>query len=152
MVSESFSGDPTNPGAIIRMISGDNKMPNRASIVSIIESNKMADPASLKASSFPLFVRYSVKTGINAMLNDPSAKRRLNKLGILNATKNASEPRPAPKYPAITTSLRNPKMRLNKVALPMIPAALVTRVFSCMGIWGLFFSFYPNISNYVKIS
>jgi len=75
MVSESFSGDPANPGAIIRMISGDSKMPDRARIVSIIERSKMADPASLKASSFPLVVRYSVKTGINAMLNDPSAKK-----------------------------------------------------------------------------
>ena len=90
----------------------------------------MADLAILKASSFPRFVRYSVKTGINAALKEPSAKSLLKRFGILNATKKASELNPAPKNQAMTTSLINPKIRLNNVADPTTPAALVTRSFS----------------------
>ena len=95
----------------------------------------MADLAISKASSFPRFVRYSVKTGINATLKEPSAKSLLKRLGILKATKKASEASPAPKNQAITTSLMKPKMRLNKVADPTTPAAFVTRWFSVVGLF-----------------
>jgi hypothetical protein len=73
---------------------------------------------------------YSVKTGIKAELNEPSAKRRLNRLGILKAAINASELNPAPKNQAITASRIKPKMRLVRVAAPTTPAAFTTREFS----------------------
>tara|TARA_B110000211_G_scaffold180524_1_gene204318 strand:- start:351 stop:482 length:132 start_codon:yes stop_codon:yes gene_type:complete len=43
---------------------------------------------------------------MNAALNVPSANRRLNVLGILNATKNASAKIEAPKNTAIRISRR----------------------------------------------
>ena len=132
-VSEYFSGEATNPGAITRMINGDSKIPATAVATSTTERSLMADLAISKASSFPRFVRYSVKTGINATLKEPSAKSLLKRLGILKATKKASEASPAPKNQAITTSLTKPKMRLNKVADPTTPAAFITRRFSVVG-------------------
>ena len=129
-VSENFSGESANPGAITRIMTGDRRIPDIARIVSRIDKNLIADLPSSKASSLPLFVKYSVNTGIKEILRDPSAKSLLKRLGILKATKNASELSPAPKNHAITTSLIKPKMRLSKVAEPTTPAAFVTRVFS----------------------
>ena len=63
---------------------------------------------------------------IKAMVRDPSAKRRLSKLGMRKATKNASATRPAPKKCATTTSRTRPKMRLIKVNKPTVPAARLT--------------------------
>jgi hypothetical protein len=71
-----------------------------------------------------------VKTGIKAELREPSAKRRLNKFGILKAAINASELNPAPKNHAITASRIKPRMRLVRVAAPTTPAAFTTREFS----------------------
>jgi len=130
IVRENFSGESANPGAMIRMINGENTTPATATTTSSTESSLTADLAISKASSFPWRVRYSVKTGIKATLNDPSAKSLLKRFGILNATKNASELSPAPKNQAMTTSLINPKIRLNSVADPTTPAAFVTRSFS----------------------
>jgi hypothetical protein len=76
---------------------------------------------------------HSAKTGMKAMLREPSANNLLNRLGILNATKKASELSPAPKNHAMTTSLIKPKIWLTKVAEPTTPAALVTRSFSAAG-------------------
>jgi len=39
----------------------------------------------------PSNVKYCVKTGIKAILNEPSAKRLLKIFGILKATKKISE-------------------------------------------------------------
>ena len=46
--------------------------------------------ASSKASCFDFRVKVSVKTGIKAMVSEPSAKKRLRRLGMRNATKKAS--------------------------------------------------------------
>ena len=92
------------------------------------------DLANRKASSRPLRVRYSEKTGMKDTVREPSANRRRKRLGIRKATKKASAARPAPKKPAMTTSLTNPSMRLSKVAAPTIPAALVTFEFSVI-VW-----------------
>jgi len=97
MVTESFSGDPANPGAMTRMMTGDKNIPAMVVATSNIESSLMADLANSKASSFPWFDRYSVKTGINDTLNEPSAKSLRIRLGIRKATKKASELSPAPK-------------------------------------------------------
>ena len=130
MVIDIFSGESAKPGAMIWIISGDNKIPATATTTRSTERSLTADLAISKASSFPWFVSTSVKTGINATLKDPSAKSLLKRFGILKATKNASELSPAPKNPAMTTSLRKPKIRLNNVADPTTPAAFATRSFS----------------------
>ena len=130
IVTDNFSDESVKPGAMIRMISGDKKIPAMATTTSSTDNSLMADFAISKASSFPLFMRVSVNTGINATLKDPSAKSLLKRFGILKATKNASELNPAPKNQAMTTSLINPKIRLNSVADPTTPAAFVTRSFS----------------------
>ncbi len=129
-VRKNFSGELINPGATTFMITGERRIPKTATTARIMERSHMADLASLKASSLPLTVKYSVNTGINAMLREPSAKSLLSRFGILNATKKASALSPAPKNHAMTTSLIKPNTRLNKVAAPTTPAAFVTRVFS----------------------
>ncbi len=71
--------------------------------------------ASSKASFLVLVAKYSVKTGIKAMVREPSAKRRLSRLGIRNAATKASIVMPVPKKNARTMSRTRPRMRLRKV-------------------------------------
>ncbi|MBA7694017.1 hypothetical protein ES703_102617 [subsurface metagenome] len=71
--------------------------------------------ATSKASFLVFVVRYSVKTGINAMVREPSAKSRLSRLGMRRATKKASAAMPEPKRLAITISRTRPRIRLRKV-------------------------------------
>ena len=134
-VKASFPGVALKPGAISLTISGDSRTPATATKISNAVSVLTADRANLNASFLPEFVRYSLKTGTNVMLKEPSANNLLKRLGILKATKKASALRPAPKTLAITISLINPKIRLNNVAAPTIPAATVTFDFSETG-WG----------------
>ena len=88
----------------------------------IKERIRKTDRASLKASSRPFVERYSVKTGIKEIVREPSAKSLRRRFGILNATKKASAARLAPKNQATMTSRTKPRIRLNRVAAPMIPA------------------------------
>ena len=67
------------------------------------------------APFFPCSIKCSLNKGINEALNAPSAKRRRNKLGILNAMKNASAIGPDPKKLAIQISLAKPRIRLRLV-------------------------------------
>ena len=55
------------------------------------------------------------KTGINAALYAPSARTRRKKLGIRNATKNASAMTVDPRYLAINMSRIKPNTRLKNV-------------------------------------
>ena len=55
------------------------------------------------------------KTGINAALYAPSARTRRKKLGIRNATKNASAMTVDPRYLAIYMSRIKPNTRLKNV-------------------------------------
>jgi hypothetical protein len=64
-----------------------------------------------------------VKTGIKAMVSDPSAKRRRSRLGMRKATKKASAAMPEPKRVAITISRTRPSIRLISVKNAMTPAA-----------------------------
>ena len=64
------------------------------------------------------------------MVNDPSPTKRLQRLGILKATKKASAATPVPKKLAMTISLKKPSIRLRKVPVPMMDAALVILWFS----------------------
>ena len=131
MVSANFSGDAINPGAMMRTINGVRSIPQTAATARRIDMRRMADLANKKAADSPSLVRYSVNIGTNAMVRDPSAKSLLSKFGILKATKKASEAIPAPKNPAMTTSLTKPKIRLNRVAPLTTPAAFVTCDFTC---------------------
>ncbi len=131
MVSSNFSGDAINPGAMMRTIRGVRRMPTTAAAARRIDMRRMADLANRNAIDSPSFVKYSVKTGTKAMVKDPSAKSLRSKFGILKATKKASDAIPAPKYPAMTISLNNPKIRLNRVAPLTTPAAFVTCEFTC---------------------
>ncbi len=64
------------------------------------------------------------------MVNDPSPTKRLQRLGILKATKKASAAIPAPKKLAMTISLKKPRIRLRKVPIPIMEAAFVIFWFS----------------------
>ena len=130
MVKFSLSWDSANPGAMHRTIRGESNIPATAVTARRTESRRMADLANRNASSVPHSLRYVVKTGTKAILKEPSAKSRRSRLGMRKATKNASEPSPAPKNHAMTTSRTKPKIRLSSVANPIIPAAFVTRAFS----------------------
>ncbi|OPY16002.1 MAG: hypothetical protein A4E74_02058 [Syntrophus sp. PtaB.Bin075] len=109
---------------------GENNTPARDTTTSRMERRVRAILASSRALSLDLFLRYSVKTGINATVREPSPKSRLSRLGIRKATKKASVAIPAPKKAATTISLINPKIRLSIVASPTIPAARATFSFS----------------------
>jgi hypothetical protein len=109
---------------------GEKRMPNK------VRANKTT-PAMVKAiwvsflvSSSDLWVIYSVYTGMKEMVKDPSPTKRLHRLGILKATKKASAAIPVPKKLAMTISLRKPRIRLRKVPIPMMEAALVILWFS----------------------
>jgi len=87
-------------------------MPARVTITKIMESVVSTTLAKSKASFLVLRVRYSVNTGIKAMVRDPSAKSRRKRLGIRNATKKASAAIPEPKSAAKTISRTRPRIRL----------------------------------------
>ncbi len=79
---------------------------------------------SLRAASTPSASIRFAKIGTKAALNAPSAKSRRKRLGNLKATTKISAKGPAPKDAAISTSRRNPRIRLIKVAAPVVAAAL----------------------------
>ena len=92
--------------------------------------------ASSNASSLLFSVKYSVKTGMKAMVRDPSAKRRRNRFGIRRATKKASAAIPEPNKVAITISRTSPRIRLRSVKNAMTPAALL--MFFLSGLYNVF--------------
>src|SRR5260221_11911397 len=71
----------------------------------------------------PRRVLYSERTGTKACEKAPSANRRRSRLGMRNATKNASVARPAPNSLAIRTSRTNPRMRDTSVMLLTVASA-----------------------------
>lgn len=125
-----FSPIPPKPGAITLTINGEKIMPRTVTAVRTRTRKVKTTRANKKASSFDLFCRYSVNTGIKATEKEPSAKSLLKRFGIRKATKNASADIPEPKKLAISMSLANPRILLKKVKIPTIPAALVTTSFS----------------------
>jgi len=125
-----FSPIPPKPGAITLTINGEKIMPRTVTAVRTRIRKVKTTRANKKASSFDLFCRYSVNTGIKATEKEPSAKSLLKRFGIRKATKNASADIPEPKKLAISISLANPRILLKKVKIPTIPAALVTTSFS----------------------
>jgi hypothetical protein len=67
---------------------------------------------------------------MNEMVKAPSPTSRLQRLGIRKATKKASAAIPVPKKWAVTISLKNPRIRLRSVPIPIVDAALVIVCFS----------------------
>ena len=110
----NFSVFSKKPGAITYTKYGVNTSANKT-IKQSIRINKLKTSS---ANFFP-FILLSVLTetqlGIKAALNVPSANKRLKVFGSLKATKYASAKIDAPKNIAINTSLRQPKILLNKV-------------------------------------
>jgi len=129
-VKSNFSGDVRKPPAMSLTMRGEKRTPSKATAAKTKVRSHQADLANLKASSRPRLKRHSVKTGTKEMVNEPSAKRRRKRLGMVKAMKKASDASPAPKNQATTTSRMNPKMRLNRVAAPTVPAAFVMRAAS----------------------
>ena len=76
-------------------------------------------------------IRYKQGIGTKAEVKAPSANRLRNKFGSLNATKNASETRLAPRKLAKTISRKNPVMRDNSVKLPKVAMDLNKFMINC---------------------
>src|SRR5205814_1847863 len=74
---------------------------------------------------------WRMKTGTNAALIAPSANRSRSRLGMRNATLNASIALPAPNIDASTWSRTRPSRRLAIVAAPADTAARASRL--CRG-------------------
>jgi hypothetical protein len=130
-VSENVSGYRVNhPGAMIRIKKGEKRMPNKVRVNKTNPAIVKAIWVSFLVSSSDLCVIDSVYTGMKEMVKDPSPTKRLQRLGILKATKKASAAIPVPKKLAMTISLRKPRIRLSKVPVPMMVAAFVILWFS----------------------
>ena len=141
-VIASLSGSRPKPGANSHTSQGAPSIANAV----INASSAVRLPATAFSSSriscLVRWVEYSESTGTNAWLNAPSANKRRRKLGILNATKKASEPLPAPKNVATTTSRTNPITRESMViALTTNPERISPRrgggILACCGVSAL---------------
>ena len=127
VVSSNLS--PVKPGAKRRVMGAAKHIPRPVKMIS------RPRPVPKKARIMRLAARgrrarYGVSTGTKAASVAPSPTRRRSRLGIRNATKNASAPRPAPKTEPITISRPKPAMRLSSVSPPICPTARTTWAFS----------------------
>jgi hypothetical protein len=77
------------------------------------------------ADSSPSTAIFFENVVMNAVDSAPSANKSRSRLGNRNAIKNASRFFPAPKRAANTISRINPRTRLDRIAIPTIPAARV---------------------------
>ena len=111
-----------NPGAIAKTIGLANKKPMIVSAVNTTSIRFNNILASFQKDSFPFWLSSSTNTGTIAEFVAPSPIRSRNRLGILKATTKAWAYMPVPKNAANTISRANPKIRLTRVANPMIPA------------------------------
>ena len=115
-----LSDSCSKPGAKTIITKGDIIIP----IATTIPKTVLKAPNCALRNSLKLFRScvslYSVKTGMNAFENAPSAKNRRNRFGILNAMKKASVAILAPNKRAISISLRYPSKRERRVNFPII--------------------------------
>ena len=83
----------------------------------VITTNKQPNTRLIRicTSACNFVVLYSVRTGIKACENAPSANSRLKKFGIRKATTKVSKSLPAPKTLSRTMSRTKPKTRDNIV-------------------------------------
>ena len=81
-------------------------------------------PTSTRVASSPSFSRVAASTGTKAWLKAPSANRRRSRLGMRNATLNASVSALAPKVAAISNSRTKPVTRDSSVKSETVEADL----------------------------
>ena len=105
-------GVASNPGANPHTTSGINISNNI-----VIPSNTTINQENTLRAKFSSFLE-SVYIGINIADNAPSPSKSRNRFGNLNAAKNISDTRPAPRTRAINMSRIKPKMRLIPVIAP----------------------------------
>ena len=105
-------GSSANPGAKTQITNGIN-ISNRI----VMPSNTIISHENTFLAKFSSFLE-SVYIGINIADNAPSPNKSRNKFGNLNAAKNMSDSRPAPKTRAINISRTKPNMRLMPVMAP----------------------------------
>src|SRR4030095_3768304 len=79
--------------------------------------------ASRHADASPSTAIFFENVVMNAVDSAPSANKSRSRYGNQNAIKNASRFFPAPKRPANIISRIKPRMRLDRIAMPTIPAA-----------------------------
>ncbi len=128
IVNCNFPGSFTNPGAKNHTINGIN-----ISKTIVIPNNPAINQEkTFFANALSFFI--SVYIGINIADKAPSPNKSRNKFGNLNAAKNISDKRPAPKTRAINISRTNPKMRLMpvmaptpKICLPMFMESIILK-------------------------
>ena len=106
------------------MINGAATMPIAVTISNTNASMLATWSTKSLVVSAPCRFLYSDNTGTKACENAPSANNRRSKLGMRNATKNASVVMPAPKLRAMTVSRTKPRMRDNSVMLLTWASAL----------------------------
>ncbi len=126
-VSSILPGTLANPAAKARTSHGVVSQPTTHSASSTTSSVDMSWRPRAHASASPRRSRTSVKVGTNADDIAPSANRSRSRLGMRNATLNASVASPAPNRIAMTCSRASPSTRESRVAAPTTPAWRATR-------------------------
>src|SRR5699024_515065 len=117
----NWSRDSANPGANTYTSTGAANTPTTVMASKIKPSVPATTSTSSCTSAVDSFSRVADKTGTNDCANAPSANSRRMKLGILNATRNASICGPAPNSTANSTSRANPNTRDVRVKPPTTP-------------------------------
>ena len=122
---ELFAASAAKPGALTYTMQrrGDDAEQRDDEQAERQQRGDMVDQ-QLRLLSSPRRFLYSARIGTKACENAPSANRRRSRLGILNATKNASVAMPAPNTRAITASRTKPRMRETSVMLLTVASAL----------------------------
>ncbi len=122
VVSSSLPGTSANSEAMSAVIGPAKTMARRDNVPVMTSNALMTRLPSRQACSRPRVSMVRVNAGTNAAVIAPSAKRSRSRLGMRNATLNASIAALAPKKYARTVSRTTPSTRLNIVARLMRPA------------------------------
>ena len=124
-----FSGLSAKPGARIATTQGIRYSTKTTKRPTKKASTEMALAANKMACFLSSQTNFCDNMGTKAVVKAPSAKRERNKLGSLNATKKASDTRPAPKKLAKIISRKNPVMRDKRVKPPKVAIDLNKFIF-----------------------
>jgi hypothetical protein len=124
MVSSVLSGDQF-PQVKSSTSCGANTIPSSVTALMKTAVSVATLFASRHADASPSTAIFFENVVMNAVERAPSANKSRNKFGNRNAIRNASRFLPAPKRPANTISRTSPRMRLDRIAIPTIPAARV---------------------------
>jgi hypothetical protein len=124
MVSAVLSGDQL-PHVRRSTSCGANTMPSSVTALMKTAVSVATLFARRHADSSPSTAIFFENVVMNAVDSAPSANKSRSRFGNRNAIKNASRFFPAPNRPANTISRINPRTRLDRIAMPTIPAARV---------------------------